>query len=50
MNLQQDLSKMPIDKLEDMGKNASSFAKKEFNRDHLIDRFEDCLVHHEMEK
>ena len=45
-----DLSKMPIDKLKDMGKNASSFAKKEFNRDHLIDRFEDCLVHHEMEK
>ena len=45
-----DLSKMPIDKLKDMGKNASSFAKKEFNRDHLIDRFEDCFVHHEMEK
>ena len=44
-----NLSKMPIDVLEDMGKNASLFAKKEFNRDHLIDKFEDCLIQHVVE-
>ena len=36
-----DLSKMPNDKLEEIGKNASLFAKREFNRDHLINKLED---------
>ena len=39
----KDLSKMPNDKLEEIGKNASLFAKREFNRDHLINKLEDCL-------
>ena len=38
-----DLSKMPKDKLEEIGKNASLFAKREFNRDHLINKLEDCF-------
>ena len=32
---------MPNDKLEEIGKNASLFAKREFNRDHLINKLED---------
>ena len=32
---------MPNAKLEEIGKNASLFAKKEFNRDHLINKLED---------
>ena len=29
------------DKLEEIGENASLFAKREFNRDHLINKLED---------